>query len=108
MADYVRPTGPIQGPGETASPASRRAAASEKENPAFRVLLERLQEQAHELAEKSKGVDGAAELSGAVDVARASLDDALSLSDRLLEAYREAQYRPAVRESSGDEREEAS
>jgi hypothetical protein len=93
----LRPSDPR--PVQPAAPGSARAggsapAASISADPAggitFRALLERLQDRADELDRKSKGVRDARELSGAVDIARASLTDALSLSDRLLEAFREA------------------
>lgn len=57
---------------------------------AFRVLLERLEERARELSEQSLEVADASGLAGAVDTARASLADAMTLGERLLEAYREA------------------
>ena len=72
---------------------------SKSESPAFHVLLERLQAQASELETKTPTVADAKELAGAVDIARASLDDALSLSDRLLEAFRESQL---MNDPSGD------
>ncbi len=61
------------------------------DGPAFHVLLERLQARAQELGKTSADVNDPERLAGAVDTARASLEDALSLSDRILEAYREAQ-----------------
>ena len=57
----------------------------------FRLLLERLELRASDLAEETRGVDGPAELGRAVDTARASLEEALSLKDQLLEAYRQAE-----------------
>lgn len=62
------------------------------EGPAFHVLLERLQAQASELEETSRTLEDPKSLAGAVDIARTSLNDALSLSDRLLEAFREHQH----------------
>jgi len=56
---------------------------------AFRALLERLETQARELEVESRSIEGPKDLTGAVDRAHASLQDALSLGDRLLEAYRE-------------------
>ena len=44
-----------------------------------------------ELEEKSTTVDDPEHLAEAVDIARASLDDAVSLSDQLLESFRSAQ-----------------
>lgn len=91
-------TGP-QGP--EAAAAAREAQAQQQSadqaasagGPAFRALLEQLQQKATDLQETSRGVDDPAELKGAVDSARATLEDALSLGDRVLEAYRGAQLR---------------
>jgi len=58
--------------------------------PAFEVLLEKLEARARELRDDSGSVDNPAQLAGAVDRARASLEDALTLSDQLLEAYRQS------------------
>jgi len=58
--------------------------------PAFEVLLEKLEAHARELRDDSGSVESPAELAGAVDRARASLEDALTLSDQLLEAYRQS------------------
>ena len=63
----------------------------ENQSPAFQVLLDRLQQRARELEETRETVDDPARLAGAVDSARASLADALSLGEELLEAYRQAQ-----------------
>jgi hypothetical protein len=69
--------------GPQASPPEGSAAS-----PAFQALLERLQATAQELQERARGVEKPAELQGAVDRARQSLDDALALGGRLLEAWR--------------------
>ena len=82
---------PIQGTPK-ANPAAEPSQGADSENPAFRVLLERLQVQAEALEEKSKGVDDPRQLTGAVDAARASLEDALSLGEELLEAFRKVQH----------------
>jgi hypothetical protein len=63
------------------------------DGPAFHVLLERLQERARELETTSRELEGSADLTQAVDAARASLEDANELGDRLLEAFRGAQHR---------------
>lgn len=77
----IRPTTPSGG----ASSSSRSESGVE-----FRALLERLEERAAALeADRAEGGDRA-ELAGAVDRARATFEDALSLSDQLLEAYRES------------------
>jgi len=67
-----------------------KKATEPKGGAAFQALLEKLQQQAHNLQRESETVARPDELSGAVDRAHSSLQDALSLSDRLLEAYREA------------------
>ena len=56
--------------------------------PAFEALLERLLASAAELEQRSRSLSSPQELPGAVDAARASLEDALTLGERLLEAYR--------------------
>jgi len=81
------------GPGETSSAKPAQAPGSKTETrnaPAFKALLEKLQQQAQNLNRESETVAHPEELSDAVDHARSSLNDALSLSDRLLEAFREA------------------
>jgi hypothetical protein len=55
---------------------------------AFRALLERLRAGADQLAHSSEEASDAKTLSHAVGDAQTSLRDALSLSERLLEAYR--------------------
>ncbi len=83
-------SGPIQPLDPKADPkgeATRSAERSES-SPAFQVLLERLQEKARELQERSRSADDPAALSGAVDTARSSLEDARTLTEELLEAYR--------------------
>jgi hypothetical protein len=57
---------------------------------AFHALLERLETQARELEVRSRSIETQKDLTGAVDRAHASLQDVLSLGDRLVEAYREA------------------
>jgi flagellar hook-basal body complex protein FliE len=66
---------------------------------AFQALLERLETNARELEAQSQSIESPQDLTGAVDRAHASLQDVLSLSDRLVEAYREALARdPAAGE----------
>ncbi len=101
----LEPTGPrsIQSRASGSAPARARAsdvagvagASGPSGGSAFRALLERLQAQADELDRKSQNVADARELAGALDIARASLTDAFSLSDRLLEAFREAHLQSA-------------
>ncbi len=86
----VNPTGPV-------TPGSKPDEAG-KGGPAFQALLDKLQEKSRVLSKDSENVDKPEELSGAVDRARSTLNDALSLSDKLLEAYRQA-----AQEKDGDE-----
>jgi len=74
------------------TPSASRAADAPRDQkaPSFEALLEKLQNHAHVLGEKSRQVSDPEHLSGAVEAAKASLEDAVSLGDRLLEAYREA------------------
>ena len=102
----LRPAAPrsVQ-PASLGSGSASRPAADPAGGVAFRALLERLSDQADELGRKSQSVADARELSGAVDVARASLTDAFSLSDRLLEAFREAHLRsPSTPARDGEAR----
>lgn len=68
----------------------RQDPAAPVQGAAFAALIEKLEVQARELAERSLRIESPADLAGAVDRAHASLQDALSLSDRLLEAYRQS------------------
>jgi hypothetical protein len=69
-----------------------RVAQGREAGPAFEALLEKLERHAEELRRDSASVDDPERLSGAVDRARESLQDALGLGDRLLEAYRQAAH----------------
>jgi len=77
-------------------PLRVRAAATAPAGPArpggaaFEALFERLTTRAAELEARAKTLEGAADLPDAVDAARASLEDALSLGEGLLEAFRAA------------------
>lgn len=77
--------GPIQGPGE-----AKRSQSDPANGAAFQALLDQLQAQARDLRGAGEAELGADDLAGAVDRAHSSLRDALSLSDQLLEAYRES------------------
>ncbi|MFN0007792.1 MAG: hypothetical protein ACKVXR_07775 [Planctomycetota bacterium] len=55
---------------------------------AFEALLERLRTQARALEETAKEPLSARDLPGAVHVAQASLQDALTIAEGLVEAYR--------------------
>ncbi len=95
MAD-IKPSGldPIQNGAETAS--SKKAKKTTPDGPAFRVLLEQLQTKAQELEKTSQRVNDPNLLAGAVDTARTSLEDAVTLSDRILEAFHEARQQADV------------
>ena len=83
---------PIQRTGATHQRAPRPSEELQKNrSPAFQVLLDPLEESARELETTRETVDDPTRLAGAVDSARASLADALSLGEELLEAYRQAQ-----------------
>ncbi len=82
---------------------AKKDATTGSGGPAFEALLEKLQEKARTLQHDSETVDRPEDLSGAVDRARASLNDALSLSDQLLEAYREATQRGAATTPSAED-----
>lgn len=66
----------------------QRSGPSSGDAPAFRTLLEQLEQRAAELRRHEAELGDASHLAGAVGDARASLEDALTLKDQLLEAYR--------------------
>ena len=57
---------------------------------AFRALLEKLEQNARDVEAASRGVERPADLAAAVEKARSSLEDVLSLQDRLREAIQRA------------------
>ena len=84
------PSRPIGPGGDIGATRSASNTETDRNGPAFEALLEKLEARALDLKRTTEEVAGPTELSGAVDRARASLDDALSLGDQLLEAYRQA------------------
>jgi len=92
---------PLKRTAETESPAQGKA-KSEEAGVAFRALLDSLQARANELSERSEDVDRPDDLSEAVGQARESLEEALDVHDRLLEAFRQ------VRQQSGADKEDRS
>jgi hypothetical protein len=86
---------------ETLQPArvtdAARAPESGRAGPAFEALLERLEARAAELEERSRAITTPAELPGALDSARVSLEEALQLGQELLEAYHAARRAPETR-----------
>jgi len=81
--------------------APKTSAGSAPAGAAFHVLLERLETDARELEAQARSIENPKDLTGAVDRAHASLQDALSLSDRLVEAYRETLARSQAVSNSG-------
>ncbi len=78
--------------------APARPKAAPGPNPAFQALLERLSASAQELQQRAQGVEKPEQLAGAVDQARQSLDDALALGNRLIEAWRAEGRAPNTQE----------
>ena len=71
---------------------STARASSPADGAAFRALLDQLEGRAGALAERSRSEIDAADLPAAVGEARASLDEALQLSNDLLEAWRQSKH----------------
>ncbi|MEM9800492.1 MAG: hypothetical protein AAGA20_09200 [Planctomycetota bacterium] len=92
----------VQGPGEPqlagtqGAGQSQPASADPAAGAAFRALLERLEAKSRALGEASESVDDPHRLAAAVEDARTSVADAVSLGSDLLEAYRAAQQRAAA------------
>ena len=86
----TRGIGPARDPGRAAPPGAART-----DGAAFRALLDELQEKARRLKQEGERLSVPEDLPGVVDRAGDSIKDALSLSDRLLEAYRAAQRQTA-------------
>jgi hypothetical protein len=77
-----------------ALPSSRKSVASSDGANAFKALLDQLDERAKALEVESSKDLTKDDLAGAIDNARASLEQMLSLKDQLLEAWRAAQSSP--------------
>lgn len=88
MAEIPALPASVAGAQAPSTGARPQRAATSGSSPAFEALLERLSARAAELDTKSRELSGPEDLPGAVDAARASLEDALTLGERLLEAYR--------------------
>jgi len=87
-------------PGQVGAPVGARGDARTRATSsgasggvAFEALLERLSARAADLEERSRTLATPEELPGAMDAARASLEDAVALGTELLEAYRASQTR---------------
>lgn len=74
----------------TPGKAGKQEQAEGTGGPAFRALLESLQEKSRSLSQDSQKLEKPEDLPDAMDRARSTLTDALSLSEQLLEAYRQA------------------
>lgn len=71
---------------------------------AFKELIERLEVQTQRLRQDGDSLADPAELAGAVDRAKSSIEDAISLSEELMEAFRASQITgEASRETSSEE-----
>lgn len=93
----VSPTGPAGG-------VSKPSKASPESSAAFKALLDSLAQKAANLDETSQSLGAPEELASAVDDARKSLEDAMSLGDQLLEAYRANQISdPSKADAEGDQ-----
>jgi len=101
MVENIHNDGAI---GRSAAAGNTKAAASGASaagGAAFQALLERLETQARELEAQTQTIENPKDLTGAVDRAHASLQDALTLGDRLLEAYRESIARASAKPAGG-------
>jgi len=94
------PLNPLPGVGSSSPAAPSQGVASPENGARFRALLDQLQTQVQGLQKTGEAPLKPDELAGAVDQARTSLEDALSLKDQLLEAYRAAQQGSETGESA--------
>lgn len=94
----------LQGLGITNAAPSAKGARAEGTGGgvAFKALLERLEQDARSLESETKSVEDPTALADATRRAHASLQDALSIGDQLLEAYRQALAQPANANTSGN------
>lgn len=90
-APKLPPTGP-QRAGAVGPTLSRPKAASPGAAASFEALLESLEQKAQALDAKARAELAPEELAQAVDEARSSLQDALALQERLLEAWRQSRH----------------
>lgn len=94
----MNPNLPLNGPAASGAPSGATGPGASKSadnaGPAFQALLEKLEAHTQDLRSASESLDDPGALAGAVDRSRASIEDALSLHDQLLEAYRAAHLNP--------------
>ena len=79
--------------GET--PRGSSASGASSGGALFQALLDRLADSTQRLEAREESVTDASSLAGAVEDARATLGDALSLKEQLLEAYRQRRAQSA-------------
>lgn len=90
-APKLPPSGP-QRAGAIGPTLSRPRAASPGAAANFEALLESLERKAQALDAKARAELAPEELAQAVDEAKSSLEDALALQQRLLEAWRQSRH----------------
>ncbi len=93
MTDPLPSNRPVGGPDKTRGVGPVSAGEQRTEaagGPQFQALLDKIETHARDLADQSRAVEKPEQLAGAVDSARESLEDVLSLKDQLLEAYQQA------------------
>lgn len=101
MDPLQRGVKPVAGIAEAGAQRAAQAPHDPRAGAVFKALLERLEGETRRLGEASDGVHGVQDLAGAVDVARASVEEAIQLGDELLEAYRAARQRAETGSSEG-------
>lgn len=99
--------GPVRGPeGVRKSgqvPPSATTPSGSETRPAFKALLEKLEERARALQEETSRVEDSTRLAGAVEGARSSLEEALSLGEELLESFRQSQQQQTSAPATDEE-----
>lgn len=80
-------------PGLTQDAVQAPRQAEGADGAAFRALLEKMEQSAHQLRRASESLDSPAQLGPAVESARHSVEQALTLGSDLLEAFRAAVHR---------------
>ena len=90
----IGPTAPNQVGASAPRTIGASDVSSTQPSVAFQALLDELANKARELEQSSLSIAGPKDLAGAVGRAEVSLHEALSLGDRLLEAYRQALQQP--------------
>jgi flagellar hook-basal body complex protein FliE len=91
MAESIPTQGPLKAGAVQPGAKPTAKSALPESGVAFRALLDELELKARDLQQQSRSLERPEDLADAVQGAKASLDDALSIRDRLLEAFRQAQ-----------------